>query len=44
VRALFADTPAGRAGRVRWIEGSLLFWHGTRLRHALRILPQALAD
>jgi ABC-type Fe3+-hydroxamate transport system substrate-binding protein len=44
VRALFADTPAGRGGRVRWIEGSLLFWHGTRLRHALRILPQALAD
>ncbi|MFN3928633.1 MAG: helical backbone metal receptor [Thermoflexus sp.] len=39
VRALFADTPAGRTGRVVWIEGSLLFWHGTRLRRALRVLP-----
>lgn len=39
VRRLFADTPAGRAGRVRWVEGSLLFWHGVRLRQALRILP-----
>ncbi|WP_376790981.1 helical backbone metal receptor [Thermoflexus sp.] len=39
VRALFADTPAGRAGRVLWIEGSLLFWHGTRLRRALQVLP-----
>ncbi|WP_322800617.1 helical backbone metal receptor [Thermoflexus sp.] len=42
VRACFADTPAGRTGRVRWIDGSLLFWHGTRLRHALRILPPIL--
>ncbi len=42
IRARFADTPAGRAGRVRWIDGSLLFWHGTRLRHALRILPEVL--
>lgn len=44
VRAAFADTPAGRAGRVRWIEGSLLFWHGTRLRHALRALPAILQE
>ncbi len=44
VRVRFADTPAGRAGRVRWIDGSLLFWHGTRLRHALRILPGVLQD
>ncbi len=42
VRACFADTPAGRTGRVCWIDGSLLFWHGTRLRHALRILPHIL--
>lgn len=42
IRAHFRDTPAGRAGRVRWIDGSLLFWHGTRLRHALRILPEVL--
>ncbi len=44
VRACFPDTPAGRAGRVRWIDGSLLFWHGTRLQHALRILPEVLQD
>jgi len=44
VRARFADTPAGRSGRVRWLDGSLLFWHGTRLRHALRILPGLLQE
>lgn len=39
VQALFAETPAGRAGRVYWVDGSLLFWHGIRLRWALEALP-----
>jgi len=41
---LLAETPALRAGRVRRIDGRLLTWHGTRLAHALRSLPEMLQD
>lgn len=34
-RATFANTPAGRAGRIVLVEGSLLTWPGTRLGLAL---------
>ncbi len=40
---LLADTPAVRQGRVHFVEGSLITWHGTRLARALRELPAFFA-
>ncbi|MFM8320468.1 MAG: helical backbone metal receptor [Chloroflexota bacterium] len=39
VLALLGDTPAGRAGRVHLVDGSLITWPGTRLARALQQLP-----
>lgn len=39
---LLPDCPAVRHGRIRLVDGSLLTWHGTRLSHALRELPELL--
>lgn len=41
--ALFADTPAVRAGRVICLDGTLITWHGTRLGKALAALPQVFS-
>jgi len=38
----FADTPAGRARRVVWLDGTLLMWPGTRLGKALAEIPALL--
>jgi len=40
--ALFSETAAGKAGRVRLCDGSLLTWHGTRLARALQEVPALL--
>jgi ABC-type Fe3+-hydroxamate transport system substrate-binding protein len=40
---LLAETPAVKLGKVVYIDGSLLTWHGTRLDRALRELPNILA-
>lgn len=37
---IFVDTPAVRAGQVYRVDGSLLFWSGTRLGKALEDLPE----
>lgn len=39
VMTLLKDTPAVQNGRVHLVDGSLLFWHGTRLANALTELP-----
>ncbi len=42
--ALFAalDIPAARNNQIILIDGSLLTWHGTRLAHALNLIPNLL--
>lgn len=40
--ALLPEVPAVRDGRLRRVEGSLLFWHGTRMAKALQTLPALL--
>ncbi len=40
---LLADTPAGQEGRVVLVDGTLLFWFGTRLARALRVLSKVVA-
>lgn len=40
--ALLPEVPAVRDGRLRPVEGSLLFWHGTRMARALQALPTLL--
>jgi ABC-type Fe3+-hydroxamate transport system substrate-binding protein len=37
---LFAETPAGKSGRIYTIDGSQITWPGTRLGQALADLPQ----
>jgi ABC-type Fe3+-hydroxamate transport system substrate-binding protein len=39
MRKYFRDTPAGQAGRVYVLDGSLITWPGTRLARALVELP-----
>ncbi len=39
VRNLLAFTPAGKSGRLRLVDGSLLTWPGVRLGKALQELP-----
>jgi ABC-type Fe3+-hydroxamate transport system substrate-binding protein len=41
--APLADTPALRAGRVHFVDGKLLTWHGPRIADALERLPPLLA-
>lgn len=36
------DVPAVRHNRIHLVDGSLLTWHGTRLGHALTLLPELL--
>lgn len=36
---LLAETPAVKDGRIRFLDGSLITWHGTRLGKALQALP-----
>lgn len=36
---LFAETPAGKNGRILQVDGSLITWFGTRLGRALSELP-----
>ncbi|MAS34553.1 MAG: ABC transporter substrate-binding protein [Anaerolineaceae bacterium] len=36
------DVPAAHSGRIHLVDGSLLTWHGTRIAHALNLLPQLL--
>ncbi len=33
------DTPAAKGGNIRLVDGSLLFWHGTRMARAMNELP-----
>ena len=33
------DVPAAKTGHIHLIDGSLLTWHGTRIAHALTVLP-----
>ncbi len=40
--AWLRETPAGRQGRIHLVNGTLLFWFGTRLEKALQTLPQWL--
>lgn len=37
------DVPAARMGRIRLVDGSLVTWHGTRLAHALNLVPNLLS-
>ncbi len=39
---LLADTPAGQEGRVVLVDGTLLFWFGTRLARSLTVLPEVV--
>ena len=41
--ALLAETPAGREGRVFLVDGTLLFWFGTRLAKAVAVLADLVA-
>ncbi|MGD8458664.1 MAG: helical backbone metal receptor [Anaerolineales bacterium] len=36
------ETPAVKNGRINFLDGSLITWHGTRLGKALQFLPQYL--
>jgi hypothetical protein len=36
------NVPAARNGGVKLVDGSLLFWHGTRIGHALSTIPALL--
>jgi ABC-type Fe3+-hydroxamate transport system substrate-binding protein len=36
------DVPAARDQRIHLVDGSLLTWHGTRIAHALTIIPALL--
>lgn len=36
------DVPAARDGRIHFVEGSLLTWHGTRMARAFDIIPNLL--
>lgn len=33
------DTPASKGGNIRLVDGTLLFWHGTRMGRAMNELP-----
>lgn len=37
--ALLPGVPAVREGRICRVDGSLLFWHGTRMARSLQVLP-----
>ncbi len=39
---LSLNTPASKTGRVHLVEGSLLFWHGTRMAKAFDVIPHLL--
>ena len=43
--SLFAglDIPAAHNNRIEFIDGSLLTWHGTRIAHALNVLPALIS-
>ncbi len=43
ILALLAHTPAVQNERVYLVDGTLLFWYGTRLAHALQALPELFA-
>jgi ABC-type Fe3+-hydroxamate transport system substrate-binding protein len=38
------DVPAARENRIRLVDGSLLFWHGTRVAYALNEIPSMLCS
>jgi ABC-type Fe3+-hydroxamate transport system substrate-binding protein len=38
------DVPAAQQNRILLVDGSLLTWHGTRLAHALNMLPALLTE
>jgi ABC-type Fe3+-hydroxamate transport system substrate-binding protein len=38
------DIPAARHNRIHLIEGSYLFWHGTRIAYALNTLPALMCS
>ncbi|MDX2136723.1 MAG: helical backbone metal receptor [Chloroflexota bacterium] len=38
------DVPAARNGQIHLVDGSLLTWHGTRIAHALTVLPALLCS
>jgi len=40
----FRGTPAADRGRIVWVDGSLLTWHGTRLGRALAELPSLIRE
>jgi iron complex transport system substrate-binding protein len=42
--SMMGDTPAVQMGKVHFVDGSLITWHGTRLARALRELPSLFAD
>lgn len=37
------DVPAARTGKIHLVDGSLLTWHGTRIAHALTVIPALLS-
>jgi ABC-type hemin transport system substrate-binding protein len=39
---MLANTPAVQQGRVHFVEGSLITWHGTRMARALSEIPELL--
>jgi ABC-type hemin transport system substrate-binding protein len=39
IKETFAETPAGRNGRIKRVDGRLVTWHGTRMASALSELP-----
>jgi ABC-type Fe3+-hydroxamate transport system substrate-binding protein len=43
--ALFAslDVPAAHQQRIHLVDGTLLTWHGTRIAHALTVIPALLS-
>jgi len=38
------DVPAAHNGQIHLVDGSLLTWHGTRIAHALTVLPALLCS
>ncbi len=40
IAALLSDTPAAKNGRIYLVDGTLLFWFGTRLAKAIAELPR----
>jgi ABC-type hemin transport system substrate-binding protein len=43
LRKMMPDVPAIHSGRIPLIDGRLLFWPGTRVGEAIRILPELLS-